>query len=177
VAGIKEYAMSILGISKYPDAVLKKVAVAVSENEANLEKFVEDMFETMHYARGIGLAAPQVGVSKRVIVLDVSPVEETVNPLALVNPEIISWEGKEESEEGCLSVPDLTVKVLRAQKVTVSGYTPQWKLVKIAAEGILAVALQHEIDHLNGTLIVDYLSRLKRELYRKKIKKMFAKRL
>jgi len=169
--------MSIMGISKYPDAVLKKVAVAVSENEANLEKFIEDMFETMHYAQGIGLAAPQVGVSKRVIVLDVSPVEETAKPLALVNPEIISREGKEDSEEGCLSVPDLSVKVQRARKVTVSGYTPKWDLIKVAAEGILAVALQHEIDHLNGTLIVDYLSRLKREFYRKKIKKMYAQRM
>ncbi len=169
--------MSVYGILKYPDPLLKKVAEPVPEGEEGIKKFIDDMFETMRYARGIGLAAPQIGVGKRVIVLDVSPVEETVKPLALINPEITAREGKEESEEGCLSVPELTVKIQRAQKVTVSGYTPEWKLVQIEADGILAVALQHEIDHLNGTLIVDYLSRLKREFYRKKVKKMFARRM
>ncbi len=169
--------MSVLGILKYPDPFLKKVVDPVPEGEERIELFIDDMFETMRYARGIGLAAPQVGVGKRVIVLDVSPVDESAKPLALINPEVVEREGKEESEEGCLSVPDLTVKVQRAQKVVVSGYTPAWKLIQVEANGILAVALQHEIDHLNGTLIVDYLSRLKRELYRKKVKKMFARRM
>jgi len=169
--------MSVLEILKYPDPFLKKAADPVPEGEEGIKSFIDDMFETMRYARGIGLAAPQVGAGKRVIVLDVSPVDEEAKPLALINPEIVSREGKEESEEGCLSVPDLTVKIQRAQKVTVSGFTPGWKHVQIAADGILAVALQHEIDHLNGTLIVDYLSRLKRELYRKKVKKMFARRM
>ncbi len=168
--------MGVLNILKYPDPFLKKPAEAVPEKE-EIETLVKDMFETMYAARGIGLAAPQVGVGKRVIVLDVSPVEETAKPLALINPEIVSREGKEESEEGCLSVPELNVKITRASKVTVSGYTPEWTLTQVAAEGILAIALQHEIDHLDGVLIVDYLSRLKREFYKKKIKKMYAQRM
>ncbi len=169
--------MSIWRILKYPDPFLNKIAEQVPEGEKEIKKFVDDMFETMYSARGIGLAAPQIGMGKRVIVLDVSPVDETAKPLALINPEIIVKEGREESEEGCLSVPDLTVKIQRAQNVTVSGFTPDWKLIQVEAEGILSVALQHEIDHLNGTLIVDYLSRLKREFYRKKVKKMLARRM
>ncbi len=168
--------MSLLNILKYPDPFLKRPAEAVGEDE-DVTGLVEDMFETMYNARGIGLAAPQVGVGKRLIVLDVSPVDETAKPLALVNPEIVSREGKEESEEGCLSVPELNVKITRASRVTVSGHTPGGERVQVAAEGILAIALQHEIDHLNGVLIVDYLSRLKREFYRKKIKKMYAQRM
>jgi peptide deformylase len=168
--------MGVITILKYPDPFLKKAAEAVPELE-EIGDIIKDMFDTMYGARGIGLAAPQVGIGKRVIVLDVSPVDETTKALALINPEIISREGKEESEEGCLSVPELNVKISRASKVTVSGYTPEWELIKVAAEGILAVALQHEIDHLNGILIVDYLSRLKREFYRKKIKKMYAQRM
>ncbi len=168
--------MATLTILKYPDPFLKKPAASVPEKE-DMEGLVQDMFETMYAARGIGLACPQVGIGKRVIVLDVSPVDEASKPLALINPEIISREGKEESEEGCLSVPELSVKISRASKVTVSGYTPEWELVQIAAEGILAIALQHEIDHLDGVLIVDYLSRLKREFYKKKVKKMYAQRM
>ncbi len=168
--------MSILSILKYPDPFLKKKAEAVPEGE-EVSSLIEDMFETMYDARGIGLAAPQVGVGKRVIVLDVSPVDEVSKPLALINPEIVSREGKEDSEEGCLSVPELNVKISRASKVTVSGYSPEWELVQVAAEGILAIALQHEIDHLDSILIVDYLSRLKREFYRKKIKKMYSQRM
>ncbi len=168
--------MSVLNILKYPDPFLKSPADAVSTEE-DLSDLVKDMFDTMYNARGIGLAAPQIGVGKRVIVLDVSPVDETSKPLALINPEIIAKEGKEESEEGCLSVPELNVKITRASKITVSGYTTKWERVQVAAEGILAIALQHEIDHLDGILIVDYLSRLKREFYRKKIKKMYAQRM
>ncbi len=168
--------MAVLTILKYPDPFLKKQAERVPE-KGDVTGLVRDMFETMRAARGIGLAAPQVGVGKRLIVLDVSPVDESAKPLTLVNPEIVSKEGKEESEEGCLSVPELNVKIPRASKVTVSGFTADWEFVQVSAEGILAIALQHEIDHLNGVLIVDYLSRLKREFYKKKIKKMYARRM
>jgi len=152
--------MSVLEILKYPDPFLKKVVDPVPEGEEGIKGFIDDMFETMRYARGIGLAAPQVGAGKRVIVLDVSPVDKEAKPLALINPEIVSREGKEESEEGCLSVLDLTVKIQRAQKVTVSGFTQDWKHVQIEADGILAVALQHEIDHLNGVLFIDRITSL-----------------
>lgn len=129
------------------------------------------MTETMYQANGIGLAACQVGDSRRVIVLDVSPIDPEKEHFALVNPEVISEEGEIEHEEGCLSVPDCLEKVKRKEKVLVRGFSPSGKEIEISADGILAIAIQHEIDHLNGMLIIDRISRLKRGLYRNKLRK------
>jgi peptide deformylase len=125
----------------------------------------------MYEAGGIGLAACQVGVSRRVIVLDVSPMDPEHTFLALINPEIISEEGEIDHEEGCLSVPDCLEKVRRKEKVCVRGLSPEGMETEVKAEGILAIALQHEIDHIDGILILDRMSRLKREIYRNKLKK------
>jgi peptide deformylase len=125
----------------------------------------------MFQAGGIGLAACQVGVPRRVIVLDVSPLDPQHSFFALINPEITSEEGEIDHEEGCLSVPDCLEKVKRREKVCVKGLSPEGKNLEIKGEGILAIALQHEIDHINGVLILDKISRLKREIYRNKLRK------
>lgn len=125
----------------------------------------------MYQANGIGLAACQVGVSQRVIVLDVSPMDPDQEFLALINPEIVSEEGEIEYEEGCLSVPECVEKVKRRERVWVRGLSPEGKEMEIKGEGILAIALQHEIDHINGILILDRISRIKREVYKSRLKK------
>lgn len=163
--------MAVLEILKYPHPVLKKRCKEVEEIDENTKKLIEDMTETMYSANGIGLAAAQVGVSKRIIVLDVSPLDAEHDLFALINPEIVSGEGDIEHEEGCLSVPELFDKVKRKEKVHVKGTSANGEKVEIKAEGILALALQHEIDHLNGEVILDKMSSLKRDLYRKKLKK------
>ncbi len=163
--------MAILEIVKYPHSVLKKPCEPVGEIDEEVRKLIDDMRETMYGARGVGLAACQVGVSRRVIVLDVSPMDPQHTFLALINPEIISEEGEVDHEEGCLSVPDYLEKVKRKEKVCVSGLSPEGMEVEIKGDGILAMALQHEIDHINGILILDRVSRLKREIYRNKLKK------
>jgi peptide deformylase len=132
---------------------------------------IHDMRETMYGAGGIGLAACQVGVSRRVIVLDVSPLDSQYNFFAMINPKIISEEGEVDHEEGCLSVPDCLENVKRKEKVCVRGLSPEGMEMEIRGDGILAIALQHEIDHTQGILILDRVSRLKREIYRNKLKK------
>ena len=129
------------------------------------------MTETMYEANGVGLAACQVGVNKRVIVLDVSPMDPEQDLFALINPEIVAEEEEIDHEEGCLSVPDCLETIKRKQKVRVRGMSPEGKEVELEAQGILAIALQHEVDHLNGVLILDRMSGLKREIYRKKLRK------
>ena len=163
--------MAVLEILKYPHSVLKKRSQAVSRIDEEVERLIHDMKETMYKAGGIGLAACQVGVPRRVIVLDVSPMDPQHSFFALVNPEIISEEGEIDHEEGCLSVPDCLEKVKRKEKVCVRGLSPQGMEIEIKGDGILAIALQHEIDHINGILILDRVSRLKREIYRNKLKK------
>ncbi len=163
--------MAILEILKYPHAVLKKSCEEVKRVDEDLAKLIQDMKETMYEAGGIGLAASQVGVSRKVIVLDVSPIDPSKGFFAMINPEIISEEGEIEHEEGCLSVPDCSEKVRRKEKVLVKGVSPEGKGIEIPATGILAIALQHEIDHLNGILILDRMSQLKREIYRNRLKK------
>ncbi|NIO17520.1 MAG: peptide deformylase [Deltaproteobacteria bacterium] len=160
-------------ILKYPDPTLKKVSQPVKEITGEIRELIDDMFETMYENGGVGLAAPQIGVLKRVIVLDVSPILEGQEPLALVNPEIVSEEGEQESEEGCLCIPEFTASVKRAMKVVVRGIDRDMGEVEIEAESFLAKALQHEVDHLNGILIVDRLSPVKRDVFRRKyLKKM-----
>jgi peptide deformylase len=163
--------MAILEIVKYPHPVLKKKCEPVGEIDEEVRKLIDDMRETMYGASGVGLAACQVGVSRRVIVLDVSPMDPQHSFLALINPEIISEEGEVDHEEGCLSVPDYLEKIKRKEKVCVKGLSPEGMEVEINGDGIFAIALQHEIDHINGILILDRVSQLKREIYRNKLKK------
>ena len=163
--------MAVLEILKYPHPLLKKRCEKVDRIDGEVKKLIRDMTETMYQANGIGLAACQVGVSRRVIVVDVSPIDPEKELFAMVNPEVISEEGEIEHEEGCLSVPDCLEKLKRKEKVLVRGFSPVGKEIEISAEGILAIAIQHEIDHVNGVLILDRISRLKREIYRNKLKK------
>ena len=159
-------------IYTYPAPVLKEVAQDVANIDGVVAKTIDDMVETMYAAPGVGLAAPQIGLSQRVIVLDVDHENKGKQLLKIVNPVIAESEGEVLWEEGCLSVRDYQAEVLRAERVLVRGWTPEQKEVEIEGTGLLAVALQHEIDHLNGTLFIDRLSRLKRDLYRRKLKKM-----
>jgi peptide deformylase len=165
--------MAILKILKYPEPALKKVALPVRDFDAKTAQLVNDMLETMYAAPGVGLAAPQVGVSQRVVVLDTNHENPGQQVYKLINPVITHSEGSVIWEEGCLSVIDFTADVKRAAQVQVSAFDEQQKEIKIEAEGLLAVALQHEIDHLDGKLFIDRISRLKRELYsRKRIKSL-----
>lgn len=159
-------------IYTYPEPVLKKVADDVANIDGVVATAIEDMVETMYAAPGVGLAAPQIGLSQRVIVLDVDHENKGKQLLKLVNPVIAEAEGEVLWEEGCLSVRDYQAEVLRAERVLVRAWTTDQKEVEIEGTGLLAVALQHEIDHLNGTLFLDRLSRLKRDLYKRKLKKM-----
>jgi peptide deformylase len=150
---------------------LKKRSIEVDGIDDGVKKLIQDMTETMYRANGIGLAACQVGILRRVIVVDVSPLDPQHGLFVLINPEIISEEGEIEYEEGCLSVPDCLEKVKRREKIRVRGISPEGTEMEVSGEGILAISLQHEIDHLNGILILDRLSHLKREIYRNKLKK------
>lgn len=160
--------MSVLPILKYPDPRLKKVSTPVAKIDRDIRILVDDMAQTMYAAPGIGLAAPQVGRLLRVIVVDASAQEGGGEPIALVNPHIVVAEGEIEWEEGCLSVPDLLVEIPRKERLVVSGLDPSGKAKEIEARGLTAIAIQHEIDHLDGRLIIDRVSYLKRELYRKR---------
>jgi len=163
--------MAVLEILKYPHPVLKKKCKCVERVDEEVKRLIHDMKETMYHANGIGLAACQVGTPQQVIVMDVSPIDPGQGFFALINPEIICEEGEVDYEEGCLSVPECTEKIKRKEKVRVKGISPEGEEMEIAGEGILSIALQHEIDHLNGVLILDRISRLKREIYRNKLKK------
>lgn len=142
----------------YPDPFLARKAVPVNAVNDRIRALIRDMFETMYGAEGIGLAAPQVGVGKRVVVLDVSPVDETIPPIAVVNPEIVSRNGSSVAVEGCLSVPGVQGEVCRAETIEVRGLDERGNPLRIQAVGILSRALQHEIDHLDGILFIDRLS-------------------
>jgi peptide deformylase len=167
--------MAVLNIRTYPDEVLKRKAETVEAVDDELRLLMDNMAETMYAAPGIGLAAPQVGVSKRIIVLDVSTPEEKAPLLQLANPEVVEAYGEVQIEEGCLSLPGFLSSVKRFSEVTVKALDRDGNPVTIEAGGLLAIALQHEIDHLEGTLILDRASMLKREFYRKKIKKSLAR--
>jgi peptide deformylase len=161
--------MHILEILYYPDPRLRNCAKPVEVFDHKLREFADSMLETMYHCSGIGLAATQVGVPWRLVVIDVS--EERDQPLWLVNPEITEREGEEVSEEGCLSVPTVYEKVTRAERVWVKAQDKHGDQIELEADGLLAVCIQHEIDHLDGRLFIDYLSGLKRQRIRKKLEK------
>ena len=161
--------MAILSILHFPDPRLTTRAQPVEQVDDDVRRLVADMFETMYSAPGIGLAATQVDVHRRVIVIDVS--EEKNEPRVFINPEILSRDGVEEMEEGCLSVPGIYEKVRRAEHVKVRALDRDGQPFELEADGLLAVCIQHEIDHLEGKLFVDYLSQMKRQRIRKKLEK------
>lgn len=167
--------MAILPIRKYPDPVLKQPAASVTELNEEIQQLIDDMTETMYQAPGIGLAANQVGSLQRVIVFDISPPEERPNPTVIINPRIVAAEGELTYKEACLSVGDFSSEVRRKARVTVTGLNRDGKPLEITGEGLLAVVLQHEIDHLDGFLFIDRISRLKRSLYQRQLRKQREK--
>jgi peptide deformylase len=162
----------IYPIVKYGDRVLETPAATVTVFDKELEKLTEDMFESMYAAHGVGLAAPQIGIGKRIAVIDTSFKEDNGAKLILINPEIIKTEGKQSSGEGCLSIPDFRERVTRANKVTVRAQDLKGKTFEMTGEALLARAFLHETDHLNGKLFISHISALKRNLIKNKIKKL-----
>ncbi|NOZ52136.1 MAG: peptide deformylase [Gammaproteobacteria bacterium] len=165
--------MTILNILHYPDPRLRKKALPVSQVDETVKRLVEDMFETMYQAPGIGLAATQADIQKRIIVIDIS--EHKNEPLCFINPEIIRRDGVEEMEEGCLSVPGIYERVERAEQVIVRALDREGESFDMQVSGLLSACIQHEMDHLEGKLFVDYLSELKRQRIRKKMDKLRQK--
>ncbi|WP_263419231.1 peptide deformylase [Terriglobus albidus] len=162
----------IYPIIKYPDPVLMKPAKDVTVFDKELKQLVEDMFESMYEAQGIGLAAPQINIAKRLCIIDLSFKKNPAEKIVLINPEIIEKEGKQHEEEGCLSLPEIREKVNRAFQVKVRAQDVEGKWFEIEGTELLSRAFQHEIDHLNGVLFIDHLSRLKRDLVLRRIRKM-----
>ena len=163
--------MALRKILTYPAPELKQPAHAVQNIDAQINQLVTDLVESMYAAPGVGLAAPQVGSSERVIVLDIDHDNPGKRLIKLINPVVVEREGSIVWEEGCLSVVDYTSEVTRSKRVLVRGWTPDQNEIEIEGEDLLAVALQHEIDHLEGKLFIDRISRLKRDLYKRKVKK------
>jgi peptide deformylase len=161
--------MTKLTILEYPDPRLRKTAKAVPVVDDAVRQLVADLLETMYGAKGIGLAATQVDVHRRVLVIDISETRD--QPLVLINPEILAAEGRGPGEEGCLSVPDIYDKVQRATHIRVRALGLDGVSFEMEADGLLAVCIQHEMDHLDGKLFVDYLSELKRQLIRRRLEK------
>ena len=166
--------MAIRTILEFPNPVLRLQAQPITVFNEGLTELVKDMTETMYDAPGIGLAAPQIGESIQLLIVDVAKLEQEQKVLVMINPRIVGHEGSQIDEEGCLSVIDLTANVKRFQKVTVSFQNLGGELRELTAEDRFAVVLQHEIDHLHGILFLDHLSVLKRTLYKKKVQKMLA---
>lgn len=161
--------MALLHILRYPDERLHKVATHVERVDDEIRQLIKDMAETMYAAPGVGLAATQVDVHKRVIVIDVSQTHDQL--MAFVNPELTATSGESDFEEGCLSVPGIFEKVRRAERITVRALGADGKPFTLEAEGLLAVCIQHEMDHLEGKVFVEYLSRLKQQRILKRLKK------
>ncbi|PKN61884.1 MAG: peptide deformylase [Deltaproteobacteria bacterium HGW-Deltaproteobacteria-15] len=165
----------ILKIYTFPESVLRVEAEPVQEIDEDLQKLIENMGETMYDAPGIGLAANQIGVTKQLLIYDTAPRTNGRKMGVLINPEIVHGEGKIVHDEACLSVIDFSAEVTRFANVQVKGFDRNGRPVQLDAEGLLAVCLQHEIDHLKGVLFIDHISSLKRALYKKRLKKMLMK--
>ncbi len=161
--------MAILEVLQYPDARLRKKAIPIKTIDESCRILARDMLETMYENNGIGLASIQVNVQKRLVVIDLS--EDKNEPIYLINPEILSSEGTEESQEGCLSVPEYYDTVTRAERITYRFQDLEGKVIEREADGLLSICVQHEIDHLDGKLFIDYLSPMKRRRLRKKLEK------
>ncbi|MFO7685228.1 MAG: peptide deformylase [Desulfobacterales bacterium] len=169
--------MTKLDILTYPDKFLQQPTRPVENIDEIIEKFITDMAETMYAAPGVGLAAIQVGSDKQILVFDEKPVENNHRYQVIINPKVVATEGQIISEnEGCLSVPDFRSDVKRAARIIVEGVNRDGKPLRVEADGFLAIVLQHEIDHLNGTLFINRISALKRELYKRRIKKMLLEK-
>ena len=162
----------IYPIVKYGDPVLEKPSATITKFDGELRQLADDMFESMYAAHGVGLAAPQIGISKRIAVIDVTFKEEPDAKIVLVNPEIIHVEGRITSNEGCLSIPEFREKVTRARKVTARAQNLKGEAFEVTGEELLARALLHETDHLNGKLFISHISALKRDMLKRKIRKM-----
>ena len=168
----RKYAGKIHEVVKYPDPVLAKRGQEVTVFDKELATLAEEMFESMYAAQGIGLAAPQIAISKRITVIDLSFGKVAKDKIVLVNPEVVLAEGRQVEEEGCLSLPEIREKVVRAERVKVKAQKVTGECFEVEGEELLARALLHEIDHLDGILFIDRISRLKRELVLRKIRKL-----
>jgi peptide deformylase len=164
--------LKIHEVVKYPDPVLAKPATPITVFDDKLRTLVAEMFESMYAAQGIGLAAPQIAISQRLTVIDISFKKNPEEKLVLINPEVVETRGKQVEEEGCLSLPDIREKVQRAAWVKVKAQNEHGEWFEVEGEELLARALLHELDHLNGVLFIDRISRLKRELVLRKIRKL-----
>lgn len=163
--------MAIIEIKKYPDKILKQKTADVTDLNSDTQYLIDNMIETMYSVRGLGLAANQVGVSRRLCVIDCSSKEDKGQIIVLANPLIIEREGTIESEEGCLSIPGYISSIKRSEKVFVKGLDREGKQIEVEATGLLARVLQHEIDHLDGLLFIDRMSPIKREFFKRRYKK------
>ncbi len=161
--------MAILDILHYPDPRLRRRAEPVTQVDSDIQTLVDDMFETMYSAPGIGLAATQVNVTKQILVIDITP--EKHSPFCFINPKILKCQGQATREEGCLSVPGITETVKRSEWIQVSALDRNGQPFELETDGLLAVCIQHEIDHLDGKLFIDYISELKRHWIRKRLEK------
>lgn len=169
--------MSLRRILTYPDTVLREQAEPVSDIDGKIQQLIEDMADTMYHApSAVGLASNQVGEPHRIIMFDTSGKDEPNDLVVLINPEIVEADGVIVNEEGCLSVIDYRANVKRAERVTVKAIDREENPITIKKEGLGAIVLQHEIDHLNGTLFIDHISKLKRELYKRKLKKLLKEK-
>ncbi len=163
--------MAILEIKRYPERILKQKTAPVGTINGATQKLIDDMVDTMHAARGVGLAANQVGIPQKLCVIDLSLRGEKAPLIVLINPIILEREGVIEAEEGCLSIPGYLTAVKRAERVFVKGLNREGKEISIEGEGLLARAIQHELDHLDGLLLIDRISPLKREFFKRRYKK------
>ena len=166
--------MAVLEIRQYPDPVLRQQAKTVEKIDGDLQRLIDDMFETMYAAPGLGLAAPQVGHSLRLFVYDLSVAEDGKkgSPMVLINPEFVSQTGEANEDEGCLSIPEYRESVVRAARAVVRGMDRDGKEITVEGEGLLAKLLQHEMDHLDGKLFIERLSSLKRNIFLRRLKKL-----
>jgi peptide deformylase len=169
---VRKSAPKLHTVVKYPDPVLVQKGELVTEFTPELAQFVDEMFDSMYAAQGIGLAAPQISVSKQITVIDISFKERPEDKIVLINPEVIDRRGKQYEDEGCLSLPEIYEKVQRDEWVKVRAQNVKGEVFEVEGDGLLARALLHEIDHLHGILFIDRLSRLKRDLVLRRIKKL-----